>query len=330
MKNLFALVSVFLLSYTSLNNFNALSLIPGGENIAFEIYPNGIIITGTYDIKTDNKIYNPSIHSDIIKGDRIIEIGDYKVTDLNSFTSKINHFTNQNYCTITLVRNNKEYRRNLQLILENNVYKTGLYVKERLIGVGTVSYYDPITKSYGALAHEVYDSDSGSILEVRKGQTYLEDVESINKSENGKVGNKNSTLTFEDELGDIKSNTKFGIYGSIDEIPSSYTPIEVAEIDEIKLGKAEILTTVKGSKIERFSINITNLKKQEKPDIKGISFKITDKRLLDIAGGIYSGMSGSPIIQDNKLIGAVTHVNIDNVTTGFANYMKYMYEMSFC
>ena len=144
------------------------------------------------------------------------------------------------------------------------------------------------------------------------------------------VGHKNSTLTFEDELGDITRNTKFGIYGNLNEIPSSYTPIEVAEIDEIKLGKAEILTTVKGDKIEHFDINITNLKKQDQPDIKGISFKITDKRLVDIGGGIYSGMSGSPIIQNNKLIGAVTHVNVDNVTSGFAIYMKYMYEMSLC
>ena len=329
MKNLFALASGFFLSYSTFTSYNALSLIPGGDNIAFEIYPDGIIVTGTYDIKYDNHIYNPSVHSDINKGDRIIKIGNYKVTDLYSFTSKINEFEAKSYCPITLKRNNKEYVKNLHLILQNNVYKTGLYVKERLLGLGTVSYYDPITKSYGALAHEVYDSDSGSILEVRTGKTYLEDVDSINKSENGKVGNKNSTITFDEELGDIKKNTKFGIFGSVEEIPSTYTPIEVAEIEEIKLGKAEILTTVKGSEIEKFTINITNLKKQKTPDIKGISFKITDDKLLDIAGGIYSGMSGSPIIQDNKLVGAVTHVNIDNVTTGYAIYMKYMYEMSF-
>ena len=181
MKNLFALMSVFLLSFGSIKSYNALSLIPGGENIAFEIYPNGIIVTGTYNIKSNNDNYNPSIHSDITKGDRIIKIGEHKVTDLNSFTSRIIDYKVECYCPITIVRKDKQYKKNLRLILDNEIYKTGLYVKERLIGVGTVSYYDPITKSYGALAHEVYDNDTESILEVRAGKSYLEDVESINK-----------------------------------------------------------------------------------------------------------------------------------------------------
>lgn len=328
MKNLFLTMAIFFLGITSPLTTNALSLIPGGQNIAFEIYPDGVIVTGTYDVNYGNNVYNPSRDSDIIKGDRIVKIGDYKITDLKSFTSQFYKYKTDMICPLTISRKGNEYQKNLHLIEVDQNIKTGLYVKERILGVGTASFYDPETKSYGALAHEVYDKDTSSIIDVRVGSVYLEEVESISKSENGNVGSKNCDISFEEKIGDIKANTNFGIFGTLEEIPTSYQPIEVATWDQVKLGNAKVLTCIKGDKVEEFSIEITSLKKQPECDIKGISFKITDKTLLDIGGGIYQGMSGSPIIQDNKLVGAVTHVNIDNVASGYAVYMQYMYQMS--
>lgn len=328
MKKLFLIIAIFFLTLVSPKIVNGLTLIPGGENIAFEIYPDGLIVTGFYDVEYENNTYNPYRDSDIVKGDRIIKVGEYQVTDLNSFVKHFSKYKDSGKCQITINRKGKEMQKTLYLININNVIKTGLYVKERILGVGTISFYDPINKSYGALAHEVYDNDSEQILDVRVGNIYLEAVDSINKSSNGHVGSKNCTLTFEDHLGSIYKNTSFGIFGSLEEIPSSYQPIEVASWNQVKLGKAKIRTCIKDKKVEEFNIEITDLKKQTECDIKGISFKITDQKLLSIGGGIYQGMSGSPIIQDNMLIGAITHVNVDNVISGYALYMQYMYQMS--
>ena len=328
MKNIFLAMAIFFLAITSQQQVSALSLIPGGENIAFEIYPDGIIVTGTYDVKYDASIYNPARDSDIIKGDRITKIGEHRVTDLKSFTSDFYKYKLDHKCPITISRKGQEFNKTLYLIEVDSVIKTGLYVKERILGVGTTSFYDPMTNSYGALAHEVYDNDTSSIIDVRVGSAYLEEVESISKSENGHVGSKNCDITFEEKIGSIEKNTNFGIFGTLEEIPSTYEPIEVMPWNEVKLGKAHIRTCLKGNVIGEYQIEITDLKKQPECSTKGISFKIVDSYLLKEAGGIYQGMSGSPIIQDNKLVGAVTHVNIDNVKTGYAVYMQYMYEMS--
>lgn len=328
MKHLLLVLVIFFLSITAPTFTNALTLIPGGENIAFEIYPDGIIVTGSYDVNIERDTYNPQRDSDVIKGDRIIRIGDRKVTDLKSFTDEFYLYKDSGIIPLIIKRKDQEYQREIRLIKDGGSYKTGLYVKERLLGVGTVSFYDPINNTYGALAHEIYDNDSQSIIDVRVGVIYLESVESITPSRNGDVGNKNCDLNFEDDIGNIYANTKFGIFGNIEDIPSSYVPIEVANWDEVKIGKAILRTCIKGDRVEEFEICITSLKKQDTIATKGISFRITDSRLLSICGGIYQGMSGSPIIQNDKLVGAVTHVNVDDVESGYAVYMQYMYEKS--
>lgn len=328
MRKILLLMAIFILSIVTPRLVFATTLIPGGENIAFEIYPDGIIVTGSYDVHYNNSVYNPSRDSDINKGDRIIKIGDYKVTDLESFTSKFYKYKVNNICPITLVRNGNTLNRKLYLIEVNESIKTGLYVKERILGVGTTSFYDPVNNRYGALAHEIFDNDTNSIIDVRVGKSYLEEVESISKSSNGSVGSKNSELTFEEELGNISVNTSFGIFGTLENIPSSYQPIEVASWDQVQLGKAIIRTCLEDDIIGEYEIEITSLKKQYECDVKGISFTIVDKTLLSKTGGIYQGMSGSPIIQNNMLVGAVTHVNVDNVKTGYGVYMQYMYQIS--
>lgn len=328
MKHYLLILVILFLSISSPNIVNGLSLIPGGENIAFEIYPDGIIVTGSYDINYEDGCYNPSRDSDIVKGDRITKIDDKKVTNLDSFINQFYLYKDSGILPLTIKRGDKTLNRSLYLIKVGSSFKTGLYVKERILGVGTVSFYDPVNKKYGALAHEVYDNDTCSIIDVRVGAVYLEEVERIIASSNGKVGSKDCNLTFNQKIGDIDANTTFGIFGDISEIPSTYQPIEVAKWNEVKLGKAKIRTCVKGNKVEEFDIEITALKKQENIDVKGISFTITDEKLLEISGGIYQGMSGSPIIQDEYLVGAVTHVNVEKVETGFGVYMQYMYQKS--
>lgn len=305
---------------------NAVNLVPGGQTIGIEIRPDGLIISGTYDVKTSNGSYNPSKDSDIKRGDILFEIEGTSISSLDDFSNVFNEkITTNDEINIRLKRNNTIIKRKLRLIKIDNRYKTGLYIKERILGIGTVSFYDPENNIYGALGHGVVDNDSGNIVEVKEGSIYESSITGINKSKDGDPGEKIADFNQSSVLGTILENTSIGLYGEYNELPKGLKTLEMAYSNEVQLGKASIYTVIKGNKVEEFSINITSLVKQEISDIKGISFKINDKKLLESTGGVVAGMSGSPIIQNNKLVGAVTHVLVDDVDHGYGIYMEWMY-----
>lgn len=327
-KHLLLLFSIFMMSLTGVQVVHGIDLIPGGENVVFEMKTDGLIVTGSYDVKNDSSIYNPSKHSDIIKGDIIKKVEGYKISSVSEFINAFNRFLSQNEVDLTLKRKDHLIERSLKVIPQDNGFKTGLYVKERLIGIGTMSFYDPVNKIYGALGHEVIDSDTKEIFDIKSGTVYQDEVIGITKGSDGHPGEKNSEVTLEDSFGSITANTEFGIFGTVDEIPSNLKPIKMASKDEVKLGKAQVLTNVKGDTVKSYSIEITSLKPQNEIATKGISFKITDSELIKVAGGVFSGMSGSPIIQNEMIVGAVTHVLIDNIKCGYGVYMEYMYQVA--
>lgn len=298
----------------------------GGENIVFEIKPEGIIVTGTYDIKTNLGTYNPLRDSDIQIGDIIISIDNKEIHSIKDFLDEFNKKENNSSVNLKIIRNEAEITRKLNVNKIDNQSKSGLFVKERVLGVGTLTFIDTDLNIYGALGHEVVDSSSSQILSVYDGNIYKEEVVNISKGTNGHPGEKSSTTKLNHKLGTIFDNTDYGIFGNIDSSYNSSYSTKLAEIDEIKLGKAYILTCIEENKVEKFEIEIIDLKRQNNQDLKGITFKITDPRLLNVSGGVFSGMSGSPIIQNDKLIGAVTHVIVNDVKCGYGVYIKYMYQ----
>ena len=220
----------------------------------------------------------------------------------------------------------KEQFTNLKLSKdENNVIKTGLYVKDSITGVGTLSFIDPETKIFGALGHEIIEKNSGQILEVKDGKIFNTDVTSIQKSENGNPGEKNARFYTNQVNGSIFENTKQGIFGNyIENIPNKKL-YKVANPSDIKKGEAKILTVLSENDIKEYSINILRISNNEYKT-KNILFEITDKNLLETTGGIIQGMSGSPIIQDNYIIGAVTHVVVDDPKKGYGIFITNMLE----
>lgn len=304
---------------------NAINLVPGGETVGIEIRPDGLIISGTYDVKTPNGTYNPSKDSDIKRGDILYEVENIKISGLEDFSVVFNNVINNDEVDVKLKRNKTSIKRKLRLIKENNRYKTGLYIKERILGIGTISFYDTENNVYGALGHAIVDNDSGNVVEVKEGSIYKSSITGINKSKDGDPGEKVASFSQDCPLGTILENTSIGIYGTYNELPKGLKPLEMAYANELELGPAKIYTVIKGNKVEEFSINITALKKQDLSDIKGITFKVDDERLLNVTGGVVAGMSGSPIIQNNKLVGAVTHVLVDKVEYGYGIYVEWMY-----
>lgn len=294
------------------------NIIPGGENIGIKIESKGLLVIGYYKVKDEY------IAEDNIKiGDKIIKIEGSTINNINEMTDKINSSRKTDEVNITVLRNNKEVNTKLKLVNDKGVLKTGLYVKDQINGIGTISYIDPTTSIYGALGHEVIESNTRQIIEVKDGNIFKSNVTSIDRSVNGTPGSKNARINYNSLLGNINKNTTKGIYGKIDEIPKKKT-IEVANFDEIEKRKATIYTTLDGENITKYTVKITNIDKKNINTSKSLSFIVTDKTLLEKTGGIVQGMSGSPIIQNNKIIGAVTHVVVDDVTKGYAIYIRTM------
>jgi len=231
---------------------------------------------------------------------------------------------NNNKINITVLRNKKEETYSFNLINKNGVYKTGLYVKDSISGIGTLTYIDPETKIYGALGHEIIESNSLTSVEVRTGSIFESEVTSIDRSSVGNAGTKNAKFYSNNKYGTVNKNTVSGIYGLYTKELPNIKPLEVGLAEDIKVGKATIYTVLEGEKIEEFEINITDI--NLKSEIKNISFEVIDERLKDKTGGIVQGMSGSPIIQDNKIFGAVTHVIINNPNTGYGIFITTMLE----
>ncbi len=295
-------------------------IIVGGQNIGINIESNGVLVVGFY--KIDGKIAesNPSMQV----GDYITKVGKTTINNINELTNAIETNMTNNQVVLTYNRNGKELKSTLTLIEQDKIYKTGLYVKDSITGIGTLTYIDPETKIFGSLGHEIIEANSNQKIEVRTGTIFNSVITGINKSTDGSPGEKKAKFNNMTVYGSITKNTKYGLFGNYtSKLPEGLT-LDVATKEDVKIGKATILTVLNGEEIKEYEINITKINEYNK--IKNIFFEITDQELLDKTGGIVQGMSGSPIIQNNKIIGAVTHVIVDNVKTGYGIFITTMLE----
>lgn len=295
------------------------SVIVGGQNIGIEVNTKGVIIVGTYEIG----IKNPGKEAGLKSGDIITSINGKKINSIDDMVNIISSVTNHTI-TIGYKRDNKDLFTNLQLIKEKETYKTGLYVKDTVSGIGTLTFIDPNTKLFGALGHEITERNTGKILEIREGKIFASEVTDIEPSSNGIPGEKNAKLKKEEIVGNISENTNKGIFGTYEEEIIQETLYKVANPKDVQKGEAKILTVLNGNEVEEFTINILKVNTSDK--IKNLIFEITDSDLLSKTGGIVQGMSGSPIIQGEYIIGAVTHVVVDSPNKGYGILITNMLE----
>ncbi len=309
-------------------------VIPGGRSIGVKLDVEDVLVVGLEEIRTENgSVVNPGLDAGLQIGDMILAIDGMEVHSADDVISIVG---NTDKKSVRLKVGRKDELRYIDvkpvLSAEDGKYRLGVWVREETAGIGTLTYYRPYDGSFGALGHGITDVETGSILKVADGQLLDARVVSLKEGKKGEPGEIRGIFYEADEpLGSLSRNTEYGLFGYAytDLSSSEYSqPVYVAEPDEIETGKAYILTTVEENQVEKFDIKIEKINRDSEPSTKSMVIRVTDDRLIEKSGGIIQGMSGSPVVQNGKLVGAVTHVFVNDPTRGYGIFASTMIEQS--
>ncbi|KGP70975.1 peptidase S55 [Pontibacillus yanchengensis Y32] len=306
-------------------------VIPGGQSIGVKLHTLGVLVVGHHLVETSSGKVSPGEEADIKIGDILLKINGQEIkqmSDVAPFVEKAGK--NKDALNVTMKRNEETFETFLTPHYDekDKKYRIGLYIRDSAAGIGTMTFYHPDSKKYGALGHVISDMDTKKPIEIHEGTIVRSNVTSIDKGSNGVPGEKHARFTAQKErIGTITRNSPFGIFGQLDkQIENGLMdkPMPIALSHQVKEGPAKILTVVKGEDVKSFDVEIVSTVPQKFPATKGMIIKITDPELLKLTGGIVQGMSGSPIIQDGKVIGAVTHVFVNDPTSGYGVHIEWM------
>lgn len=297
-------------------------VIPGGQSIGVLLHSEGVMVVGEAAIDQDGKKSFPARDAGIYVGDLILKLNGKEVTGENQLQKLIDKCGRQGKEIDLLVKHGNEVKSlkiNPILCEETGRYRVGLFVKDSAAGVGTITFYDPRSRVYGALGHIITDYSGKSIINPRDGRIVEASIKGLHPGKKGEPGEKLGVFKGKsDIIGDISKNTKYGIFGELEKglkNPIYGKPVAVALTYQVKRGPAQILTVLEDNKIQSFDIEIIQVLPGNQS--KGMVLQVTDPELIKRTGGIIQGMSGSPILQDGKLVGAVTHVFINDPTRGY-------------
>ncbi len=311
------------------NVSDELMVIPGGQSIGVTLFTKGALVVGITGVeKSNGEIINPAREAGMLPGDVILRINDIEIEDANQLSEIVDQV--QDKLSVEIDRNGRRLTLEITPVKDpsDDKMRLGIWVRDSTVGVGTLTFILPNDRWFGGLGHAICDLDTGNMLSVKEGEIYFSEVIQVNKGESGVPGEiKGFFSSASGNMGEIELNTEYGIFGKLFndiDMKSFEAPIPVANRDEIEVGSAHILATIDNEGVKEFECEILKVNKQEGPGQKGIVLQITDKELLEKTGGIIQGMSGSPIIQNGKLIGAVTHVFVNNPTKGYGLYADWM------
>ena len=323
------LLSLLLISPTSVtaetNNFSEdIYVTIGGEPFGIKMYTDGVYILKTESFEgAQGNLCCPAEDAGIKSNDIIREINDCKITSNEELKTIINE-SKGNKLTFEIERNEEMVTLDITPMLsEDGTYKTGMWIKDSAAGLGTISFYSEQSGSFCGLGHGMIDDDTKELIPMTTGDANFANVSSVTKSTNGNVGTLNGYFLNE-KIGNFNINTESGIYGKLTTENLKDEKILLGNKDEVKRGAAKIYTTIEGQTPDYYDVEIIMIKRYD--DKINLIIKITDERLLNITGGIVQGMSGSPIIQNDMLIGVLTHVVVNNVNYGYGIFAETMYE----
>ncbi len=297
----------------------------GGDAIGIKIMTDGLVVADTFLVETANGAINPAKEAGILKGDVIIAANHQEIKSVEDYRTQVQLYEKTGDMELTVKRKGVTETIVVKPVLSTEgVITTGMYLRDSIAGIGTLTFIDAKSYQYGALGHEITDQETGDLVNVTQGQITKSNVLSVRRAQVGHPGEKVADIYEHETVGTVLKNNYYGIYGSYNQQKIDRPLIEVGYMNDVKVGPAQIYTVLEGNKVEVFNIDITSVNLQTKKDVKGIKYTVSDERLLKETGGIVQGMSGSPIVQDGKLIGAVTHVLVHDPKVGYGLFIEWM------
>lgn len=320
------------LKETPVNTGNLPRVLVCGHAIGVFLHASGVTVVGHAEVEDPfGRRHSPAEKAGIQSGDVIIKINNVAVCNDRQVKEEIERCGLLGKAAVLEIkRQKKTFSVKVSPVYcgETGRYRIGLFIRDNAAGMGTLSFYDPVSKRYGALGHLVTDVNTAAGADLSDGKIVGALVKDISLGWKGRPGEKIGIFQEKEEFtGNIEANTPFGIIGVLRQPPANFYyphPLPVAQAAEITPGPAEMLTVLKGERIERFSVEIEKVYPQRRPEGKGLVIKVTDGELIRRAGGIVQGMSGSPIIQNGKFIGVVTHVFVNDPTRGYGVPAEWM------
>ena len=297
------------------------TVIPLGNVIGMKLYTKGVLVVGMSQINDENgKKTKPYENTGIEEGDCIVSINGENIENTNELMEKLNE-CNGEKINIGYLKNDEINYANITPVKSENMYKIGLWVRDTQAGVGTATFYEPSTNKFMTLGHGITDIDTGNVVNISNGELTTANVISIVKGSKGKPGEILGTIESGDTIGKVEKNTTFGVYGTVTNkstiIGYFNNEMEVANRDEIKEGSATILCQLDNNEVKEYTIKIEKIYINNNENNKSMLIKVTDNELIEKTGGIIQGMSGSPIIQNGKFIGAITSVLVNDPAEGY-------------
>ncbi|MBQ7718155.1 MAG: SpoIVB peptidase [Clostridia bacterium] len=297
--------------------------VPGGAAIGLKLYLDGLLVVGFSDIPSNGGQTSPGRNAGIRKGDRIIAINDKNIENIRDFSKTIQDSSGKDI-TLTVERDNKIFKKSMSPVYYNDAgqYKLGIWVRDSAAGIGTVSFMLDDGR-FAALGHGISDADTEELITVSSGEVTGSNISSVIKGKPGVPGELRGAFDNSAE-GEVLFNSADGIYGTLTKHTLYHEPLEIEKEKNVTEGNAIIYSSVDGNEIEEFEVEVQKVMRYNNSDGKCMVIKVTDARLLSRTGGIVQGMSGSPVIKDGKIIGAVTHVFLNDPTKGYAIFAERM------
>lgn len=306
-------------------------VVPCGSPFGIKMFTDGVMVVGAGDIQLEGETKNPAAEAGISVGDIIVEMKGKKVYTNNDVSDMIKH-SNGDPIDVKLRRGSKELNCELVPIKspEDHSYKAGIWVRDSSAGIGTMTFYNPTSSTFAGLGHAICDVDTDEIMPLYRGQIVRASVTGVTAGRSGSPGELKGMFVRQQPLGSLEINSATGVYGILYDKPIIANPVPLAYKHEVRKGPATILTTVDGERPKEYSIIIDEINYSDSNPTKNMVIRITDPSLLQVTGGIVQGMSGSPIIQNGYLVGAVTHVFVNDPTSGYGIFAENMEDSINC
>lgn len=302
-------------------------VIPLGQAVGIKLFAQGVLVVGLSDISTDQGLASPAKACGLQEGDVITHINDEKVSSIEEVQTILQDSNGQEL-ELSVLRDQAclEVTARAAQCSADGAYKLGAWIRDSMAGIGTLTFVEPSTGLFGTLGHGISDVDTAVLMKLQSGAITPASVSTIVKGMDGRPGELRGAFASGEDLGTLFANTECGVFGHFTD-PQSLTgqAIPVATPQQVHEGSATILANIVGSTVEEYSVEILKVCR-DAPDTRDLTLKVTDPRLLEQTGGIVQGMSGSPILQDGRLVGAVTHVLIDHADRGYGIFAQRMLE----